>query len=52
MKPLGNEADREQLTLTHRLRFRLLFGLSLSVLVGLVATAVFYVHQAENAILA
>lgn len=40
------------LSVLRRLRFRLLIGMSLAVLVGLFGTAVIYVRQAEEAILA
>ncbi|MCB1889258.1 MAG: diguanylate cyclase [Rhodocyclaceae bacterium] len=48
----AESGDRSELGLIRRLRFRLLFGLSLTVLAGLVATSIFYVRQAEEAILA
>ncbi len=52
MRPQRTDSSVSGPGITGRLRFRLLFGLSLTVLFGLVATAVFYVHQAEEAILA
>lgn len=44
--------DSRGVAVLRRLRVRLLLGLSLTVLLGLVATAAFYVRQAEHAILA